>query len=125
MAANDLCQGKSDDDNDDGDDDEVEVEIEVDDGDEVEVDDGDEVDVESDALCMSDCDHHISRTETQLLCPLSLLLNSTGYTSLHLCVVHSQQYNLRQLYICCSFTAVLISMHNNAQLWTEMPNCTQ
>ena len=117
MAANDLCQGKSDDDNDD-DDDEVEVEIEV--------DDGDEVDVESDALCMSDCDHHISRTETQLLCPLSLLLNSTGYTSLHLSFVHSQQYSLRQLYmICCSFTAVLISMHNNAQLWTEMPNCTQ
>ena len=117
MAANDLCQGKSDDNDDD--DDEVEVEIEV--------DDGDEVDVESDALCMSDCDHHISRTETQLLCPLSLLLNSTGYTSLHLCVVHSQQYSysLRQLYICVVHSQQYLSMHNNAQLWTEMPNCTQ
>ena len=106
MAANDLCQGKSDDNDDD--DDEVEVEIEV--------DDGDEVDVESDALCMSDCDHHISRTETQLFCPLSLLLNSTGYTSLHLCVVHSQQYSysLRQLYICVVHSQQYISMHNNA-----------
>ena len=116
MAANDLCQGKSDDDNDD-DDDEVEVEIEV--------DDGDEVDVESDALCMSDCDHHISRTETQLLCPLSLLLNSTDYTSLHLSFVHSQQYSLIDNFICVVHSQQYLSMHNNAQLWTEMPNCTQ
>ena len=34
-------------------------------------------------------------------------------------------HSLRQLYICVVYSQQYLSMHNNAQLWTEMPNCTQ
>ena len=64
----------ADNDNDDDDDDDNDGDVDDDDAD-------DEVD--GDALCMSDCDHHISTAETQLLCPLSLRLHTTIDATIH------------------------------------------